>query len=216
MRAPASSLLPNAETRIVYRQESDQLGSPAAGLGLTGTEQSLLPTLGTGQGLWRIKNRSFSIHAPAPSGRARPLQQHGRDELRRLGARQFSDVSARTCMRPSGEHADCSSRHEHRRSAQRTGGRTPSRKASQTRRRHPDESCGTLRRRHSGTSRPDRRPRRNPTSGHRHLHCPRGPDDEPARHRRTASGSTSHRRAISAFASPSAASSSALAWSTTR
>ena len=61
MRALASSLLANAETRIVYRQESDQLGSTAAALGLTGTEQSLLPTLGTGQGLWRIKDRSFVV-----------------------------------------------------------------------------------------------------------------------------------------------------------
>lgn len=59
MRALASSLLANAETRIVYRQESDQLGATAAALGLTGTEQALIPTLGTGQGLWRIKNRSF-------------------------------------------------------------------------------------------------------------------------------------------------------------
>jgi hypothetical protein len=59
MRALASSLLANAETRVVYRQESDQLGSTAAALGLTGTEQQLLPTLGTGQGLWRIKHRSF-------------------------------------------------------------------------------------------------------------------------------------------------------------
>jgi len=61
MRALASSLLANAETRIVYRQESDQLGATAAALGLTGTEQSLIPTLGTGQGLWRIKNRSFVV-----------------------------------------------------------------------------------------------------------------------------------------------------------
>ena len=56
-----SSVLANAETRVVYRQESDQLGSTAATLGLTGTEQSLLPTLGTGQGLWRIKHRSFVV-----------------------------------------------------------------------------------------------------------------------------------------------------------
>ncbi|MBD1270800.1 ATP-binding protein [Aeromicrobium tamlense] len=61
MRALASSLLANAETRIVYRQESDQLGSAAAALGLTGTEEALLPTLGTGQGLWRIKHRSFVV-----------------------------------------------------------------------------------------------------------------------------------------------------------
>jgi hypothetical protein len=61
MRALASSLLANAETRVVYRQESDQLGSTAAALALTGTERSLLPTLGTGQGLWRIKHRSFVV-----------------------------------------------------------------------------------------------------------------------------------------------------------
>jgi len=61
MRALASSLLANAETRIVYRQESDQLGATSAALGLTGTEQCLIPTLGTGQGLWRIKHRSFVV-----------------------------------------------------------------------------------------------------------------------------------------------------------
>ena len=33
----------------------------AQALGLTGTEQGLLPGLGTGQGLWRIKNRSFVV-----------------------------------------------------------------------------------------------------------------------------------------------------------
>src|SRR4051812_50020959 len=61
MRALASSLLANAETRVVYRQESDQLGSTAAALGLTQTEQALLPTLGIGQGLWRIQRRAFVV-----------------------------------------------------------------------------------------------------------------------------------------------------------
>ncbi|MFF2633469.1 ATP-binding protein [Microbacterium sp. NPDC058021] len=61
MRAIASSLLANAETRIIYRQEADQLGATASALGLTGTEQGLLPGLGTGQGLWRIKDRSFVV-----------------------------------------------------------------------------------------------------------------------------------------------------------
>lgn len=63
MRALASSLLANAETRIVYRQESDQLGVTARTLGLTGTERSLLPGLGIGQGLWKIKERSFVVQA---------------------------------------------------------------------------------------------------------------------------------------------------------
>ncbi|MDN6400701.1 MAG: type IV secretory system conjugative DNA transfer family protein, partial [Brachybacterium sp.] len=61
MRSLANSLLANAESRIIYRQESDQLGSTAKTLGLTGTERELLPTLGTGQGLWRIKDRSFVV-----------------------------------------------------------------------------------------------------------------------------------------------------------
>jgi hypothetical protein len=61
MRALASSLLANAETRIVYRQETDQLGATGQALGLTGTEQKLLPGLSTGQGLWRIKDRSFVV-----------------------------------------------------------------------------------------------------------------------------------------------------------
>lgn len=61
MRSLANSLLANSETRIVYRQESDQLGPTATALGPTGTEQTLLPNLGVGQGLWRIKNRSFVI-----------------------------------------------------------------------------------------------------------------------------------------------------------
>ena len=61
MRGLASSLLANAETRIIYRQEADQLGTTAKTLGLTGTERDLLPGLGLGQGLWRIKERSFVV-----------------------------------------------------------------------------------------------------------------------------------------------------------
>jgi hypothetical protein len=61
IRALASSLLANAETRIVYRQEPDQTARAAHALGLTGAERRLLPTLGTGQGLWRIKDRSFLV-----------------------------------------------------------------------------------------------------------------------------------------------------------
>lgn len=61
MRSLASSLLANAETRVIYRQEPDQLGATARALGLTGTEQHLLPGLGTGQGLWRIRESSYVV-----------------------------------------------------------------------------------------------------------------------------------------------------------
>lgn len=61
MRGLANSLLANAETRVIYRQESDQLGPTSAALGLTGTEQGLLPTLGVGQGLWKIKGSCYVV-----------------------------------------------------------------------------------------------------------------------------------------------------------
>lgn len=63
MRSLASSLLANAETRVIYRQESDQIGTTATTLGLTSTEQKLLPGLGTGQALWRIKESSYVVQA---------------------------------------------------------------------------------------------------------------------------------------------------------
>ncbi|GAB4085039.1 ATP-binding protein [Myceligenerans cantabricum] len=55
-RALATSLLANAETRIIYRQETDQLGPTATALGLTTAETARLPYLGLGQGLWKIRN----------------------------------------------------------------------------------------------------------------------------------------------------------------
>ncbi len=78
MRALASSLLANAETRVVYRQESDQLSSTAAALGLTRTEQQLLPTLGTGQGLWRIKHRAFVVRHQLHPGELELFDTTGR------------------------------------------------------------------------------------------------------------------------------------------
>ena len=70
-RSLAASLLANAETRVIYRQEADQLGTTAQALGLTGTETTLLPTLGLGQGLWRIRNRSFLVQAQLHPDEAR-------------------------------------------------------------------------------------------------------------------------------------------------
>ncbi|TLP71912.1 ATP-binding protein [Nesterenkonia sphaerica] len=91
MRSLASSLLANAETRIVYRQESDQLGTTAQTLGLTGTEQKLLPTLGVGQGLWRIKDRSFVVQH-----QLHPDELAAFDTTRRMTgeSRKFSDPEA--------------------------------------------------------------------------------------------------------------------------
>lgn len=60
-RAIATSLLANAETRIIYRQETDQLGPTATALGLTAAERAQLPHLGLGQGLWKIRNRAMIV-----------------------------------------------------------------------------------------------------------------------------------------------------------
>ncbi|MGR6902638.1 ATP-binding protein, partial [Glutamicibacter sp. BSL13] len=78
MRALASSLLANAEVRIVYRQETDQIGSAAQALGLTGTEQSLLPSFGIGQALWRIKERAFLIQHQMTPGELELFDTRGR------------------------------------------------------------------------------------------------------------------------------------------
>jgi type IV secretory pathway VirB4 component len=60
-RALAQGLLADCSTRIIYRQEADQLAASAAALGLTDTERDLLPGLGIGQGLWRVRDRSFIV-----------------------------------------------------------------------------------------------------------------------------------------------------------
>ena len=60
-RALAQGLLADCSTRIVYRQENDQLVASASTLGLTQTERDLLPGFGVGQGLWRVRDRSFIV-----------------------------------------------------------------------------------------------------------------------------------------------------------
>ena len=60
-RALAAGLLADCSTRIVYRQEADQLGPTAQLLGLTSTEQAVLSDLTVGEGLWRIGNRAFRV-----------------------------------------------------------------------------------------------------------------------------------------------------------
>jgi hypothetical protein len=60
-RALAAGLLADCSTRVIYRQEPDQLGATANQLGLTGTEKAILPDLGIGEGLWRIRDRAFRV-----------------------------------------------------------------------------------------------------------------------------------------------------------
>lgn len=60
-RALAGGLLADCATRIVYRQESDQLAATATTLGLTGPERELLAALPRGVGLWKMPSRSHVV-----------------------------------------------------------------------------------------------------------------------------------------------------------
>ncbi|MZD08300.1 ATP-binding protein [Streptomyces sp. SID5785] len=58
-RALAEGLLTDCSTRIIYRQEADQLAASAALLGLTGVETQAVSALTKGRGLWKVAGRSF-------------------------------------------------------------------------------------------------------------------------------------------------------------
>ncbi|MER7050460.1 ATP-binding protein [Streptomyces jumonjinensis] len=58
-RALAEGLLTDCSTRIIYRQEADQLASASALLGLTGVETQAVSALTKGRGLWKVAGRSF-------------------------------------------------------------------------------------------------------------------------------------------------------------
>ncbi|UWM47673.1 ATP-binding protein [Streptomyces carpaticus] len=58
-RALAEGLLADCSTRIVYRQETDQLTTAAGLLGLTTTETHAVGALSKGRGLWKVGPRSF-------------------------------------------------------------------------------------------------------------------------------------------------------------
>ncbi|GAA4947556.1 ATP-binding protein [Yinghuangia aomiensis] len=60
-RALAEGLLADCSTRIVYRQEADQLAAAAGLLGLTGVETEAVSALTKGRGLWRVAGRSFVV-----------------------------------------------------------------------------------------------------------------------------------------------------------
>lgn len=61
-RMIAEGLLADCSTRVIYRQESDQLAATATALGLGQTERDLLPALPRGTGLWKLANRSWVVH----------------------------------------------------------------------------------------------------------------------------------------------------------
>ncbi|MEU2874099.1 ATP-binding protein [Streptomyces olivoreticuli] len=60
-RALAEGLLADCSTRIVYRQETDQLHAAAALLGLTSVETDAIAHLNRGRGLWKVAGRSFIV-----------------------------------------------------------------------------------------------------------------------------------------------------------
>ncbi|MVO90282.1 ATP-binding protein [Streptomyces sp. p1417] len=60
-RALAEGLLADCSTRIIYRQETDQLHAAATLLGLTSVESEAIAHLNRGRGLWKVAGRSFIV-----------------------------------------------------------------------------------------------------------------------------------------------------------
>jgi len=60
-RALADGLLADCSTRVIYRQEADQLSAATASLGLSEPERDLLPLLSRGTGLWKLPRRSHVV-----------------------------------------------------------------------------------------------------------------------------------------------------------
>jgi hypothetical protein len=60
-RALAEGLLADCSTRIIYRQETDQLQAAATLLGLTSVESDAISHLNRGRGLWKVAGRSFIV-----------------------------------------------------------------------------------------------------------------------------------------------------------
>ncbi|MFD5877500.1 ATP-binding protein [Streptomyces yangpuensis] len=60
-RALAEGLLADCSTRVIYRQETDQLHAAAGLLGLTSVETAALSHLSRGRGLWKVAGRSFVV-----------------------------------------------------------------------------------------------------------------------------------------------------------
>ncbi|MEU6312301.1 ATP-binding protein [Streptomyces sp. NPDC047014] len=60
-RALAEGLLADCSTRVIYRQEADQVHAARTLLGLTSVEAAALPHLNRGRGLWKVAGRSFVV-----------------------------------------------------------------------------------------------------------------------------------------------------------
>ncbi|MFC5958570.1 VirB4 family type IV secretion system protein [Streptomyces pratens] len=60
-RALAEGLLADCSTRIIYRQETDQLHAASTLLGLTSVEAEAIAHLNRGRGLWKVAGRSFIV-----------------------------------------------------------------------------------------------------------------------------------------------------------
>jgi type IV secretory pathway VirB4 component len=61
-RAIAEGLLADCSTRVIYRQEADQLATTARALGLSSAEREVIAVLPRGTGLWKLPGRSHLVH----------------------------------------------------------------------------------------------------------------------------------------------------------
>jgi hypothetical protein len=92
-RVLAEGLLADCSTRIIYRQEPDQLAAAASLLGLTGIETQAVSALTKGRGLWKVAGRSFiTQHILHPAER----ELFDTDARMHAGPREFTatDVSS--------------------------------------------------------------------------------------------------------------------------
>jgi type IV secretory pathway VirB4 component len=66
----SSGLLADTETRVLFRQSTDQVRDSKELLGLTGPEAALLPRLAKGRALWKIGNQTAVVaHTITPAER---------------------------------------------------------------------------------------------------------------------------------------------------
>ena len=57
-----AGLLADTQTRVMFHQDADQIGSSRAALDLTETEAALLPQLKQGWSLWKVGAHSGIVH----------------------------------------------------------------------------------------------------------------------------------------------------------